>query len=57
MRTPERDQLLHRLAELERQAHQAAQIMYRRGYLAGHSAARKHAKTVRGPYRKTKSTP
>lgn len=57
MRTPERDQLLDRLAQAEQRAHQAAQIMYRRGYLAGHTAGRRNAKTVRGPYRKTKSTP
>lgn len=48
----ERADLLAQLAAAEHRAHQAAQLMYRRGYLAGHSAARRNAKTVRGPYRK-----
>ena len=33
----------------------AATVMYRRGYLAGHTAARRNHTTRRGPYR-TRST-
>lgn len=49
----ERADLLHQLAEAEQRAHQAARTMYRRGYLAGHSAGRKGA-TPRGPYSRTR---
>lgn len=45
------DDLRGQLAILELAAHRAARVMYRRGYLAGHSAGRKGS-TVRGPYRK-----
>lgn len=49
----ERANLLDQLRQAEQRAHQAARVMYRRGYLAGHSAGRKNARRVKGPYRKT----